>query len=67
MFINEHLAKRFEELVHMARKLKKEGKISSTWTRNYKIYIKTNGSPEGQKYIILSNTVILVHLTEAKK
>ena len=46
MFIDEHLTKRNEELVYIARKLKKEGKISSIWTRNCKIYIKTNGSPE---------------------
>ena len=67
MFINEHLTERNEELAYMARILKKEGKISSIWTRNSNIYIKTNGSPEVAKYIILPNRVILVDLTETKK
>ena len=49
VFINDHLTKRNEELAYLARKLKKEGKISSIWTRNCKIYIKTNGSPEVAK------------------
>ena len=38
-----------EELAYMARKLKKEGKVSSILTRNCKIYIETNGSPEVTK------------------
>ena len=46
MFIDEHLTNRNYDLAYMARKLKKDGRISSTWTRNCKIYIKTNGSPE---------------------
>ena len=50
MFINEHLTfVRNEELAYLARKLKKEGKISSIWPMNCKIYIKTNGSPEVAK------------------
>ena len=49
VFINEHQTKRNEELAYLARKLKKEGKISSIWTRNCKIYIKNNGSPEVAK------------------
>ena len=68
VFINEHLTKRNEELAYLARKLKKEGKISSIWTRNCKIYIKPMDLLlKWQKYIILPNMVILVDLTEAKK
>ena len=32
MFINEHVTKINEELAYMARKFKKEGKITSIWT-----------------------------------
>ena len=66
MFINEFLTKRNEEVAYMARKLKKEGKISSIWTRNCSIYVKPI-LLKWQKYIILPNRVILVDLTEAKK
>ena len=49
MFINEHLAKSNDQLVCMAKNLRNEDRISSTWTRNCKIYIETNGSPEVAK------------------
>ena len=67
MFINEYLTEMNEELAYMTRILKKEGKVCSIWTRNCKIYIKTNGSPELAKYTILPNRLIVADSTEAKK
>ena len=46
MFVNEHLTKKRANLAKFARDLKKQKKIFSTWTRDGKIFIKTNGLPE---------------------
>lgn len=40
IYINEHLTKTNSYMYKMARDLKKNGKIDSTWTRDCKIYIK---------------------------
>lgn len=46
VYINEHLTKNNAELARISRKLKQEGKIAATWTRNCKVFIKTMGTPE---------------------
>ena len=44
VFINEHLTKRNGELAKHGRDLRKQNRIAGTWTRNGKIYVKTNGA-----------------------
>lgn len=50
VFVNEHLTKRNSEIACQARTLKKEKWIQDTWTRNSKVMIKLNGTPEQAKY-----------------
>ena len=40
IFINEHLTQQNAAIARMARIMKKEGKLVSTWTKNCKIYVK---------------------------
>ena len=49
VFINEHLTKRNGEIAQKARLLRRQGKISTTWTRDCKVFIKTIGVPEVAK------------------
>ena len=52
VYINEHLTKRNGDIARMARLLRKQQKIQSTWTRNCKVMIKLNGdTPEQAKVI----------------
>ena len=46
VFFNEHLTRRNAQIAREARRLKREKKIISTWTRNCKVFIKTLGTPE---------------------
>lgn len=55
VFVNEHLTKKNAEIAYQARILKKEKKIQATWTRNCKILIKLNGSPEQAKVLTIKN------------
>jgi hypothetical protein len=40
VYVNEHLTKKNADLAKAARKLKKDGKIHKTWTRDCKVFIK---------------------------
>ncbi len=51
VYVNEHLTKRNAEIARQARLLKKEKRIQDTWTRNCKVYIRLNGTPEQAKVI----------------
>ncbi|KAK1892334.1 Gag polyprotein [Dissostichus eleginoides] len=42
IYINEHLTKRNADIARTARDLRKRNKIEATWTRDCKIFIKTN-------------------------
>lgn len=53
VYINEHLTRRNGEIARKARYLKKQKKIQGTWVRNGKIYIKTNGTPEEAKVMVI--------------
>lgn len=53
VFVNEHLTKKNAEIAWQARLLKKERKIQDTWTRNCKVMIKLNGSPEQAKVVTI--------------
>lgn len=55
VYVNEHLTKRNAEIAREARMLKKEKKIQDTWTRNCKILIKLNGTPEQARVIAIRN------------
>lgn len=49
IYINEHLTKRNADIARTARDLRKRNKIEATWTRDCKIFIKTN---EGKVSIV---------------
>ncbi|CAL8252030.1 unnamed protein product [Merluccius merluccius] len=53
VYLNDHLTKRNADIAREARILKKQSKIQGTWTRNCKVWIKTNGSPEAAKAILV--------------
>lgn len=51
VYINEHLTKKNADIARVARNLRKQMKIQATWTRNGKVIIKLNGTPEEAKII----------------
>lgn len=56
VYINEHLTKRNADIARRARMLRKQNKIQATWTRNCKVWIKLNGTPEEAKVILIFRT-----------
>lgn len=50
---NEHLTKRNAEIARQARFLRKGKRIQDTWTRNCKVMIRLNGTPEQAKVIVV--------------
>lgn len=55
VYINEHLTKKNAEIARQSRILRKEKKIQSTWTKNGKVFVKSNGSPEQAKTVMIRN------------
>ena len=53
MYITEHLTYKNNEIAKKARLLRKQGKISSDWIRDCKVFTKTNGVPEVAKTSII--------------
>lgn len=54
VYLNEHLTKKNADIAKDARLLRKNEKIQSTWTRNCKVWIKTNGlQPEDVKVLAI--------------
>ncbi|KAL7383833.1 hypothetical protein ABVT39_018734 [Epinephelus coioides] len=57
VYVNEHLTKRNAEIAKHARALKKQKKIHSTWTRDCKIWIRTNASLGEEAKVLLIRDV----------
>lgn len=55
VYLNEHLTKKNADIARQARILRKEKKIQATWTRNCKVMIKLNGTPEEAKVITIKD------------
>lgn len=53
VYVNEHLTKKNADIARQARALRKQKKIQATWTRNCKVFIKLNGSPEEAKTMMI--------------
>ena len=53
VYVNEHLTKRNCEIARQARILRKANWIQGTWTRNCKVMIRPNGTPEEAKVIVV--------------
>ncbi|KAL7381348.1 hypothetical protein ABVT39_004512 [Epinephelus coioides] len=53
VYINEHLMKTNADIAKKAHYLRRMKNIQSTWTRNCKILIKLNGSPEEAKVLMV--------------
>ena len=62
VYINEHLTKKNGEIAKKARLLRREGKISNTWTRDCKVFVKTIGVPEVAKIHQIRNMTDFVDL-----
>ncbi|XP_049340264.1 uncharacterized protein LOC125804780 [Astyanax mexicanus] len=52
VYLNEHLTKKNADIARQPRFLKKQQKIQSTWTRNCKVMIRLNGTPEESKVLL---------------
>ena len=46
VYVNEHLTKKTGDLAKLARDLRRENKVASTWTRNCKVFVRSLGAPE---------------------
>ena len=55
IYIIGHLTPKNSNIARVARTLKKNQQIASTWTRNDKVFVKTHGSPETAKTYIMHN------------
>ena len=55
VYINEHLTHKNSQIAYAARILKKQGKIYSTWTKDCRVFIKTNGNPDVAKVNCIKN------------
>lgn len=54
VFVNEHLTRKNGNIAYAARQLKKAKKIKATWTRNCKVFIRTNGAtPEEERAVMV--------------
>lgn len=53
VYLNEHLTKKNADIARHARTLRKQNKIQATWTRNCKVMIRLNGTPEEAKVLII--------------
>lgn len=53
VYLNEHLTKKNADIARQARILRKQNKIQSTWTRNCKVMIRLNGTPEEAKVMMI--------------
>ncbi len=49
VYLNDHLTKKNADIARHARMLRKQNKIQATWTRNCKVMIRLNGTPEEAK------------------
>ena len=62
VYIDEHLTKKNGEIAQKARLLRRKGKISTTWTRDRKVFAKTTGVPEVAKIHQVRNMTDFVDL-----
>ena len=62
VYINEHPASKNGLLAKTARQLKRKGKISSRWTRNYKIFIKLWGQRSDSETLQIKDMADFVKL-----
>ena len=62
VYINEHLTKKNGEIAKKAKLLRRHGKISNTWTRDCKVFVKTIGVPEVAKIHQIRNMTDFVDL-----
>ena len=53
VYVNEHLSRNNADIAGFARQLKRRQRIHSTWTRNCKVLIKTNGAPDVARVIMI--------------
>ena len=54
VYINEHLTALNSAIAAKARELRYKKKIKGTWTRNCKVFVRTNGdTPEKEKVVLV--------------
>ena len=60
VYISEHLTRKNQEIAAICRRLRKKDKISATWVKNGKIFLKTKDKrPEDERTIIVNDKSIL--------
>ena len=59
IYINEHLTSKNNMIAKEARRLRREGKIENTWTRNCKIFIKYRMANGDEKVMIVKHMNVL--------
>lgn len=67
VYVNEHLTRKNSELYRIARLLKRNRLIKFTFTRNCKVFARTNGvTPEDESTVIVRNLDDLIKLGYTK-
>lgn len=61
VYLNEHLTKKNAAIARWARTLRKLNKVQATWTRNCKVMIRLNGTPEEAKVLMIRELKELDH------
>ena len=55
VYINEHLSRKNANISALARQLKRRQRIHSTFTRNCKVFVKTNGAPGVSRVVLIKD------------
>ena len=57
MYCKEHLSRTNVDIASFARQLKRRQRIYSTWMRNSKVLVKTNGAPHVARIIMIRDNM----------
>ena len=55
VYVNEHLSRKNANISALARQLKRRNRIHSTFTRNCKVFVKTNGAPGVSRVVLIKD------------
>lgn len=59
VYINEHLTKKNADIARQAQSLWKQNNIQATWSRNGRVMIRLNGTPEEARVIVVREVIDL--------
>ena len=55
VYINDHLSRKNANISALSRQLKRRQRIHSTFTRNCKVFVKTNGAPGVSRVVLIKD------------